>query len=73
MYAALQEKNSESIYKDSLGRDGEKYVEVTKLGWNISFEEGKFFWRNETDQVWESETLEDVVAELEMKLNALKI
>lgn len=69
LYAALQEKNIESVYSDSLGRDGEKYVEVTKLGWNISFEEGKFIWRNETDQVWESKELEDVVSELEKELN----
>jgi len=66
-------KNIESDYYHSLGRDGDKYVEVTKLGWNISFREGKFIWENETDQVWESETLEDVVSELEKELNALKI
>lgn len=73
LYAALQEKNIESVYNHSLGRHGEKYVKVLKLGWSISFEEGKFIWRNDNNQEWESKSLENVVSELEKELNMLKI
>lgn len=72
LYAALQERDIESDYYYSLGRDGEKYVKVSKLGWNIFFREGKFIWRNDTAQEWESESLEDVVLELEKELSMLK-
>lgn len=45
LYAAILEKNIESDYYHSLGRDSEKYVKVTELGWGISFKDCQFTWK----------------------------
>lgn len=72
LYAAIKEKNIEADYYHSLGRDGEKYVEVTKLGRKIFFKDGKFTWKDDLNEEWECEDLDDVVSDIENEVGLFK-